>query len=239
MAELVDAILDGHSAAIIRRLVPGKDQLEPADYGSSLLSLIIAKVIRDYPVATISQETVLRGRSILDLYRTVETLISHYEDLCDEIFDLLVDEETGDGSRIWSYRIPPRRMQRANRRLLGIANDMRDIAGSLDMIIDPHSPLHQRLREVLELCTQISLLEDMLLIRLGAPPTLPDRPLRYNSMMGWHSAEERRQEDAQFPHEFGQSLDDCMVDEMENILGKLNTYKVQLRSAIAAARAES
>jgi hypothetical protein len=234
MEELAETILDRHSTAVIRRLLPSGGDAKRATYGYSLLSMIISKVIDDYPTVAVSREKILKGRSILDLYRTVETLIMHYEDLCDEILDLVGDAEDGA-----AYHVSPWRIQRANRRLLGIANDMRDIARSLDGIVDGNSPLHRRLAEVLELCTQISVSEDMLLIRLGAPPVLPDRPLRYDSLMRGRSPDRLRREMATFPFEDGQNLDSFMVVEIEKLLSELNTYKVQLRSAVAAARAES
>lgn len=233
MEELAETILEGHSSAVIQRLLPTKEAAKQANYGYSLLSMIISSVIDDYPAVAISEQKILQGRSILDLYHTVETLIMHYEDLCDEIIDLI-----GDAEDRAAYDISRWRIQRANRRLLGIGNDMRDIARSLDGIVVANSPLHRRLAEVLELCTQISVSEDRLLIRLGAPATLPDRPLRYNFLMGPDSLGERRRQRAQFPLEELLSLDEFMVAEMEKLLDELNLYKVQLRSAVAAARAE-
>lgn len=234
MEELAQTILDGHSPAVMRRLLSGKEEAEWT-YGSSLLGMIMAKVIHDYPVTAISREKILQGKSVLDLYRTVEILIMHYEDLCDEIIELL--PEIKDGSYWPAYVFSPKRIQRANRRLLDIANDMRDIARSLDGIVEANSPLRQRLAEVLELCTQISVVEDFLLIRLGAPVVLPERPLHYDSLMRSRSAEEFRYEEEQFPFGTGhvnQHTAAIMVADMEKMLRELNTYKVQLRSAIAA-----
>jgi TIR domain len=233
MEELAETILDGHGTAVIGRLLRGNEAAKQANYGYSLLSMIISKVIGDYPAVAVSREKILQGKSILDLYRTVETLIMHYEDLCDEIIDLVGDTED-EGA----YDISHWRIQRANRRLLDIANDMRDIARSLDGIVEADSPLHRRLAEVLELCTQISQGEVGLLIMLGAPSVLPDRPLGYASLMGQRSPGDFRREKAQFPFESHQALGQPLVAEMERLLGELNSYKVQLRSAVAVAREE-
>ena len=233
--ELVQTILDGRSAAVIRRLLPGKEDPDSAGYEFSLLSMIIAKMIHDYPVAAISRERILNGRSILDLYRTVEMMIMNYEDLCDEIIDIL---DVEDGSYL---DFSPRQFHRANRRLLDIANDMRDLARSLDGIVGADSPLRQRLAQVLELCTQISVIEDFLIIRLGAPAVLPERPMPYDPTGPW-SVEELHREKVQFPVDDGHlNRQDAfiMVADLERMLRELNMYKVQLRSAIAAAREQA
>ena len=239
LEELVESILGERSAAVISRLLPRREETVLAGYECSLLSMIISKVIHDYPVAAISREKVLDGKSMVDLYRTVEALIMHYEDLCDEIIDLLEDADYEDHFYGSAYLVPPRRIQRTNRRLLDIANDMRDIARSLDGIIDARSPLHQRFADVLELCTQISVAEDFLLIRLGAPPVLPGKPgpAGYDQAMGLRSANGLLVDNANAPF-YGGELGRQTVDDLEKVLGELNTYKVQLRSAIAAIRAE-
>jgi TIR domain len=238
MRELAESILDGRSAAVVRRLLPGRENTELAGYECSLLSMIISKVINDYPIAVISREKILRGRSILDLYQTVETLIIHYEDLCDEIIDLLVDADVEHHFYGSAYHISPRRIQRTNRRLLDIANDMRDIARSLDGIIEARNPFHRRFVEVLKLCTQISVVEDFLLIRLGAPPVLPNRPVGYDAAMGLRSADGLLFDNAHSPVCSGE-LGQQMISDLEKVLGELNTYKVQLRSAVAATREKS
>jgi hypothetical protein len=235
LEELAEAILGERSAAVVQRLLPAPEEAESrsAGYECSLLSMIISKVIHDYPVAAISREKILHGRSIVDLYRTVESLIIHYEDLCDEILDLLEDADYEHHFYGSAGRVPPRRIQRTNRKLLDIANDMRDIARSLDGIIGTGSPLYRRFSDVLELCTEISVAEDFLLIRLGAPPVLPDRPARYDEAMSWRSAYSLFCDNANapmFPGELGRQT----IDDLEKVLGELNTYKVQLRSAIAA-----
>jgi hypothetical protein len=60
-----------------------------------------------------------------------------------------------------------------NSKLIRIANDMREIATELSQIIAAEGALYQKLKALSTLCTAISLNEDVLVVVLSTPKTLP------------------------------------------------------------------
>jgi len=237
VGELAETILSERSEAFVRRLLPKAPATEAKRYECSILTMIIAKVIKDFPVAAMTREKLLRGRSLIDLYRTVETLVERYQNLCDEILDVLVEADIGHHFYGSARRIPERRLEQANRKLLDIANDMREMTASLDSILDPESPLRQRFTDVLGLCTQISVAEDFLLILLGAPPEVPRRSAGYEIAMSGRYTELAAAGISVFDNihamAFLGELGGQMVRDFERVLRELDTYKMQLRAAIA------
>src|SRR5205814_4376995 len=79
LAELAQNIVEGSSYTRFERLVPN----EKTKYHFSILSMIISSTLREFPVPTLENENLLGGKSLIALFRTIETLIERFQDLCD------------------------------------------------------------------------------------------------------------------------------------------------------------
>jgi hypothetical protein len=269
LEKLAETIIKYRSRTTVNRLLPtemreklfeeyGQQTVEWMSHEASLLVMIIGKVLNDYPVSAISREKLLQGKHLVNLYRTVELLIDRYVELCDEILDIIVEAANAEeGKYRWSRLgevLVERRIERANRKLIGIAYDMREIATSLDGLLDPKSSLRQRLTDVLGLCVQVSVAEDFLLIQLGTPPNVPRPPQYYETAMAERIAELKPSgivfgERASELTASGLSVEDFQTiahphirlrlrREFEQLLRELDGYKMQLRDAIARSYGE-
>ena len=169
LAELAHAITDGASYSRFERLVPRKE----VDYRHSVLGMIIGSTLNDCPVSSLSRESVLEGRSLIDLYRAVEALIARFQDLCDEIVEALDGGgiRAGEHQSVYgsAYRLGEAGLRRANRKLASIASDMREIATSIGGILPEGSALRERFSRLLQICATISVAEDFLVVEFGAP----------------------------------------------------------------------
>jgi hypothetical protein len=205
--QLANAILSGRSVTKIQRLKPNRVR----SYGCSLLAMIIAKFIHDFPVTEITDNELLQGRSLLQLYKTIDTIVQHYEELCNEILQAIIDYE----SEVRPYGYVE--ISSRNRRLLSIATDMRDISQSLDSLLRRNSDIYLKFKELSEVCATISSLDGILYIRLSAPVHLTDDYL-----------------DSYFhDEEFSDFPLSREIQDINRILAELNVYKNNLRKTIA------
>jgi hypothetical protein len=227
LEELARDIANGVSYSRFERLVPEGE----VGYRHSVLSMIIASTLREYPVSALGREAVLAGRSLIDLYRAVEALIERFQDLCDEIVQALVagGVRAGDHQSVYgsAFKLGEAGLRRTNRKLSSIASDMREIASSLKEILPEGSRARERFGDLLQICATISVAEDFLVVEFGTPPTISLRA------------------DEEAEHWFppaGQlaSLDrhdswdnSKKLDEYTNVLSQLDIYKGQLRREIA------
>jgi hypothetical protein len=228
--ELATTILTGRSVTKVQRLLP-----EPtASYHCSLLAMVISSVISDFPVSSIADEELLQGRSLLDLFKTIETLIHRFEELCDEILQVLTEAQIEDDFYGSAYRIAHSRILRANRKLLDIARSMRDISSSLDGILRGDSALHMTFNELLEICAAISVAEDFLVIDVGAPPDLPQEnpPGKRPETRGAGIPDLPLRDNVLSPIYFD-DLGEKMVSDFNQVLGELSMYRADLRRTIA------
>src|SRR5712691_6596151 len=85
--ELAETILTGRSLTKVQRIL----SKPKASYYCSLLAMSISSVIADFPVSKITDEEMLHGKTLLDLYKTIDVLIVRYEELCDEILQVLTE----------------------------------------------------------------------------------------------------------------------------------------------------
>lgn len=229
--ELAETIAYGRSFATVRRLTPNK----APSFECSLLAMIISSVIRDYPVTQITNSEILAGRSLIDLYRTIESLIGRYEDVCDEILRVLEESEIRDHFFGSAGRISQTRLLSANRRLNSIAKDMREISSTLDALLPVSSRLRERFSALLELCVSISVAEDFLVLQLGAPITLPVPP-EASDITAWRIWQQSPglpvSDNVLAPYYFG-DLGEKMIGDFTRVLNEIHLYRGELRTVVA------
>lgn len=203
-------------------------------YHASILSMVIGGLIEGFPVSSMTDEQLMKGRSLVELYRAIEKMICGYQNLVDEILGIWRDSGMDRSIYGSANRVSASRVQSANRKLLDIAADMRSIAAALHGIVNADSILAQKLRRVLDLCATISIAEDFLIVKLGSPSalSLSDRNewgiltneiehCDIHDNAGGHN----------YPGELGQST----ISDFENLLSALSVYRRDLRLAIAEA----
>ena len=199
----------------------------------SLLAMIISGVIHDFPVADMTDAEILSNRSLLDLYRTVDSLIGRYEDVCKEIATLLDESDIQNHFYGSGYRVAPARLVSANRRLATISQDMREISSSLGTLLTKSSELHQRLSALLQLCISISVAENFLVLKLSAPTTVPTpaESMRFRGPRSGVLSELPVDDNVLtcYDGDLGQK----MVADFTRVLGEIQHYRGELRRAIA------
>lgn len=241
--ELATTVLGGRSVAHVNRLIP-----RSSSYEASALSMIVSGTLEQFPVPALHDAQLVHGQRLIDLYRTVERLIERYQALFDELFEVLSDSGIEDGFYGSGRRLPQARLASANRKLIGIAADMREIAVHLDQILGRESELRVRLEDVLQLCVEISVAEDFLVLSLGAPGPGGEwpgggagrsnaqypPPERYSGL-SWTSARTPVPDNINSPS-YGGELGAEMLRDINRVRSELDGYQRDLRSAVARAR---
>lgn len=252
LSQLVAAIEAARSATRVFRMRPGPMRAiasqtekggivctELTSHGSNL-AMIIRSVVADFPIRGLSDESLLNGANLFDLYSAVDRFIEQFQHLCDEVIDVVkAGKPLGYGSAMRAGRD---RIAGTNRRLLRIAEDMRGLSASLASILDESSNLRDRISKVSMLCTSISLIEDWLVLRVGAPDEIKveERPYGTSlpgSLPHWVAPEEI----ANLPiynETSGMGRFDAIgheqsIREFESLLRLLDQYRQDLRGAIA------
>lgn len=227
---LAETIREMRSYKHVRRLVSEP----PPTFECSLLAMVLSSVLKEVPVSVLATSDLLSGRRLVDLYRAVDLLVRKYAELCDEILRVLADSSIEESLYGSANRISSTKLETSNRRLLEIAREMRDIAQSLNGILKKDQPVFSRLTGIAELCTLISVAEDFLILKLGAPSAVPASEAwpRYRSPLGeipglpvYDNVNAMR---------FDGDLGRQMVSDFNRILAELNAYRADLRAGIAS-----
>jgi hypothetical protein len=142
-------------------------------YRYSKLAMIMSGVLDELPVPSFDQEPLLQGRTLVDLYRTVERLIERFEEVCRSLASVLSEATTGPMSYPSERNLRSAGVIETNTKLIRVANDMREIAKELSRTVASDGTLYQKLTTLSALCTAISLNEDVLVVVLSTPKTLP------------------------------------------------------------------
>lgn len=142
-------------------------------YRYSKLAMIMSGVLDELPVPSLGQQPLLEGRTLVDLYRTVEHLIERFEEICRSLASVLSEAMAGPMSYPSTMNLRSVGIVETNTKLIRIASDMREIAKELRDTVAVDGAIYEKLAEVSELCTAISLNEDVLVIVLSTPRTLP------------------------------------------------------------------
>jgi hypothetical protein len=118
-------------------------------------------------------------------------------------------------------------IENLNRKPVSIAEDMREIAKSLDEVLPQAAGIRARFVELLQLCASISVLEDFFVIDLHSPKEPESVPRDYIPLLP-----ERRR------HESFYTLPKAVDDYIE-ALWLLDAYKRDLRRVIAKLKAKT
>lgn len=149
------------------RLIPA----QPGNYHHSLLGMIVSSTLQSIPPTALANEQLVNDHSLLDLYSCVSALIESFQTLVDEVIQTFGDGELGENhpDGVFAERLGPSRLLRANRKLMGIALEMRELNLALDGMLLEGSEARKKLGGILQLCASIYVCEDFLVVGLGAP----------------------------------------------------------------------
>jgi hypothetical protein len=219
-------------------------------YRYSKLAMIMSGVLDELPVPSFDQEPLLHGRTLVDLYRTVERLIERFEEVCRSLATVLGEAGAGPMSYFSVNNLRSAGIVETNTRLIRIANDMREIAKELSQIVASDGTLYRKLTTVSALCTAISLNEDVLVIVLSKPKTLPmhllearSRPGHFYDLLdqldGFYDRLDQLDELTKDTEAFDSSSSpwgepsDEEVSDLERIVVDMERYRAALRTAVA------
>src|SRR5215475_1797231 len=148
-----EAALQELSRQIARGTVETSIQRLPTDrsYECSLLSMVIGGVVKDFPVATMTDKELGRGHSLLDLYRTVDLLITQFQNVSDVMLSLSLEKTD------LSY----------GRKLRDIEREMQTLVSAFDGLLKRNSALRTRLSDIFHLCVCIEQEDSALVVHLG------------------------------------------------------------------------
>ena len=230
---LCDEIWDAYSDGRAKRLVPD-DRYAMSGLDVSL-GLLISKILSDLPVSRLASERRQPHRSLIELYRAVDRLVDRFQALLDEVSRILV--RCGGKDLYFPMRATPEERHDvtiANRKLLAIARDMRDISASISDVYREKDELGEQLRLIGQICTTISEVEGNVCLKFGFPPEVPADSQLANydedsERYFWHH------------HVPGIPLYANMrwTSDDDATLRDLDEYRRELRSAIAEAISEA
>jgi hypothetical protein len=196
--ELASQISEGSVQTVIGRIPRDRS------YQTSLLSMVIGGVVKDFPVATMTDEEIVQGRSLIDLYRTIEKLVSQFQDIVDTVL---------------AETYMSRDYQSQLRKLEDTERDMRTLVQALDGVLQRDSRLRSRLDSVLRLCVRIGGIDSGLYLSLGG-----ERPAGPEDVID----EERNDNNQNYQKQQADRL-----REYQRLLADLSAYRHDLRDAIA------
>ena len=140
-------------------------------YSYSKLALIISGVLDELPIPSLNDQPLLAGRTLVDLYRTVERLIERFEEICSTLASVLTEAMADQAPYPSTMNLRSVGLIEANMKLTRIANDMREIARELNHIVARDGTVAQKLAPVANLCAVFSKTEDVLAVILSTKPT--------------------------------------------------------------------
>jgi hypothetical protein len=199
---------------------------------SSVLGMVISSVLRDYPASGLHAQAALSPHDLGRLYQAVELLIGRFQELFESLLDAIESAGIRRGEKGSLYGSAARLnrsigIESLNRKLVSIAEDMREIAKSLDQLLPEASEIRARFVELLQICASISVLEDFVVIDLHSPNKPESAPRDYIPLL----PQQRR-------HEAFFSLPKTMDDYVQ-ALWLLDAYKRDLRRVVARLKAET
>lgn len=211
-------------------------------YRYSKLAMIVSGVLDELPVPSFDQQPLLEGRTLVDLFRTVERLIERFEEICRSLASVLSEAMTGPMHYPSEMNLRSVGLVETNIKLVRIANDMREIAKELRQTVATHGVLYERLARLAELCTTISLNEDALIVVLATPKKLPMHLLEARSEQGhfYDLLQEITNETEAFDLDVTWDKPNVgEVSDLERIVIDMESYRAALREAVASITAPS
>ena len=194
-------------------IVQGKARQTGGDRYVSALALAIADVLGQFPVDRIVRGSV-DAALILDAYRAVDRLLSHFEEQSIVILRLL-DKAEFAKEYYGSTSVGFRSIVGANLHLVRITEQMRQIAKGMERLPALDSNFRQRLDVVADLCLQVVELEDFLVLRL----------------LSRHDGEVQYEDNLTAPRFLSEVGEQTVSDFSRNLI-KLLQYRSSLHAAI-------
>lgn len=201
--------------------------------GSSV-DLILSSVLSDYPVQRLAKESLEPQKSLIDLYQLVDRLIDRFQALLDEVSRILVKYGGRDLFFPRHATLEERHeVTIANRKLLAIARDMRDISESIQELLPEKSEFAKHLYLISQICTTISEVEGNVCLKFGFPPEIPaNSQLPKYDEEGWRGFHWRIPGMQMYGNWVWSAQDDANVQALDE-------YRRELRSAIAVAMSDA
>ena len=175
-------------------------------YHCSLLSMVIGSVVKDFPVATMTDEQIVQAQSLIDLYRTVDTLVAQFQ----SIVDVLLSHELGYSATDWRIQM---------RKLKDTERELRTLVRAFKGLLGQDSALRTRLDSVFQLCVQIGESHSAMVVSLAG-----------NRRFSWGDVVNNEAHVAFEDYVQGRSR---RVSEYQKLLADLSVYRHDLREAIA------
>ena len=127
-----------------------KNQSECIRRATSLISLIIGSVFKDFPVDKITRDAIINGHHMKEIYLTVDKFIEEFYNLTQELLKPLVKSKQGDISYYLNHQ------SQIKRNLLHIQHQMKEIAASLRELSGVDPVLKVRFDDISNICVDIA-----------------------------------------------------------------------------------
>jgi hypothetical protein len=194
---------------------------------ASVLASVVSQTLRAVPARTITPQSLQRGHGLTELHVAIGRLIDGFESVLETLIEVFVQADAEANYYGSASRLSVVRLDRANRHLVRIASDMRDLATALDGMLTDSSPVRARLSSVLSLCVSIRICEDFCIVRLGTPAQIPTKPDLFNSF------------DTALPVDdntaaplFLSDVGEAALRDWRGALEELETYRAELKAAV-------
>jgi hypothetical protein len=202
--ELATQIAQGSLNTVVKRTATDRS------YHCSLLSMVIGGVVKDFPVSTMTDEEIVKGRSLIDLYRAVDGLVNQFQNIVDGLLSYASYGDSDD----YDYNGQLRKLQDIDR-------EMSTLSGAFDGILRQDSQLKVRLNNISQMLVRIGGLDSGLYVRLG------------QHIRGVHGGMAHSEE---LNPNLGRSgLGEDLREEYQRLLEDLSSYRHGLRDVIARA----
>jgi hypothetical protein len=173
---------------------------------TSMLALIISRVLADFPVESLTAAGLRRGERISELYLVIAEFIDQFEALCDEIVRTFISAGADADFYGSADRITRFQLSAANRKLRRIFKDMQELNNSLHALLQEDSALRNRLEAITRISSEIIVVEDFLGVMLNER---------------FYDFRDNR-------------VDDSIVARYQELIEELGDYGSKLRKVVAA-----
>lgn len=117
---------------------------------TSLISLIISSVFKDFPVDKITRSGIVNGQHMKEIYLAVDKFIEEFSNMTQELLIPLVKSNQGDISYYFSHQ------SHIKRNLAQIQYQMKEVAASLKELSGVNPVLKTRFEDISNICVDIA-----------------------------------------------------------------------------------
>ncbi len=198
---------------------------------ASVLASVVNQTLGAVPVQAITPRSLREGYGLAELHLAIGRLIDGFESVLETLIEVFVEADAEANYYGSAGRLSAVRLNRANRHLVRIASDMRDLATALDCMLTDDSPVRERLSVVLSLCVSIRICEDFCIVRLGTPVQLPAK----QELFDYFDETLPIDDNTAAPFFFG-DVGEAAVRDWKGALEELDAYRVDLKAAVVNAQ---